>query len=315
MFMSIGSFLFFSRILTYTRIIGALKKGLIPMFIREYAHIVSDHRDQIAKGGGIHPYHELLCVRSGEFIIHWNGNEYKAIAPALFLFPPSSPHLIEQLSPRLDCWFVEYRFHSPETAPSSEVIQAWNSSQTGNLLERNESFIADILTTIQSLHKSVMDDLPKKYGDMFLDMMSCDIQKLMLQIEYYVAAKILAKNQTYSYTVLHEKWSAQSYIYDLIRYMEDNYMHDITLDELAKKSGYTPSYIIRIFKEMTNLTPLQYLYELRMNAATSYLLCTHMSVQRIAETIGFPNIHYFSRMFKKKFGKSPTDWKKNQNIG
>lgn len=280
------------------------------VYIREYDHFYSDCPKRMI-GGGIHPYYEVLFISAGAFQLHWNGNAYKAEAPALFVFTPSSPHHIEQISPLLSCSYVEFRLQESEYIPNIDVIHAWNIAQTRQLL--NQDGLDDITATLAAICESIEDNKPRKFGETFYRIMACDIQKLLLQVDYYVSPTISHKHLQPT-TLLHDKWSAQSYIYDLIRHMEDNYMQDITLDDLAKKSGYTPSYIIRLFKEMTDLTPLQYLYELRMNAATSYLQSTRMSVQDIAESIGFPNIHYFSRMFKKKFGESPTEWKRTHTV-
>ncbi|WP_397386579.1 helix-turn-helix domain-containing protein [Paenibacillus roseipurpureus] len=66
-----------------------------------------------------------------------------------------------------------------------------------------------------------------------------------------------------------------------------------------------------MFKEMSGKTPFQYLNELRMNAAVSYLHESDLSIEHIAMASGFSSIHYFSRLFKQKFGVSPTGWRKN----
>lgn len=57
------------------------------------------------------------------------------------------------------------------------------------------------------------------------------------------------------------------------------------------------------------MTPMQYLHQLRMNAARSYLRKTELSIQEIAGASGYPSIHYFSRMFKQTFGISPSEWR------
>lgn len=276
------------------------------MYIREYNHIVSDRKGQIT--GGIHPYHEVLYVFNGEFNIHWVGSVFRTKAPALFVFPPSSPHQIEQISPLLECWFVELRPQDTEYVPDLENLNIWNLAQSQN--PEHPDDYPEMSATLHSIQRTILEDLPRKDDDTFLHILACDVQKLLLMVNYYAQKKRRPQERLASHS-LSDRWSAQNFIYSQIRHMEDNYMHGISLEDIAKRSGYTPSYIIRLFKEMTNLTPLQYLYELRMDAATCYLCSTTMSVQQIAETVGFPNIHYFSRMFKKKFGESPTEWKKS----
>jgi transcriptional regulator GlxA family with amidase domain len=54
---------------------------------------------------------------------------------------------------------------------------------------------------------------------------------------------------------------------------------------------------------------MQYLSNLRLSAATSFLIHTEMGIQQIAEETGFNSIHYFSRLFKRTYGVSPQQWR------
>lgn len=279
------------------------------MYIRQYERIISDSTYPNV-GGGIHPYYELLYISSGEALIEWIGNTYKAKSPALFILTPSSPHRIKHVTPRMECWFVELRLQDQDYMPSLETINAWNRMQEE--LSWDEEDMENIVSTLMSIEATV-NTTSTTYSEVALRrIMSCDIQKLLLRIDHFIETRTSKKDDQVVTT--DSNWSAHAHIYELIRFMEMCYTQEISLEILAKRSGYTPSYIIRLFKEITDLTPVQYLYELRMHAATSYLRTTQMSVQDIAEAVGFPGIHYFSRMFKKKFGHSPTEWKRKHLI-
>ena len=69
-----------------------------------------------------------------------------------------------------------------------------------------------------------------------------------------------------------------------------------------------------LFKEKTGYTPLQYLTEKRMENAKHLLSSSdlHYSISEIAELCGFEDIYYFSRVFKKNVGLSPTQWLKQK---
>ncbi|MCQ6562839.1 helix-turn-helix transcriptional regulator [Paenibacillus mendelii] len=279
------------------------------MYIREYDHFTSAGPVRVSRS--IHPYHELIFFSSGELNMHWIGNAYKAEAPALFVFTPSSPHHIDQISSLLACWFIEVRMQDTDFIPCIEMLHAWNLAQSELNWEQAE--LADIRLTLTSISRMVTDKLPNTNGEKANQILACDVQKLLLQIDQYMTACHSSIDPLRAHNTSSDKWTAQTYMYSLIRHMENNFAGDITLEDLSKRSGYTPSYIIRLFKEMTGLTPFQYLNELRMQAATSYLKSTGMNMREIAEAIGFPSIHYFSRMFKKKFGQSPTEWKKSHS--
>jgi transcriptional regulator GlxA family with amidase domain len=103
--------------------------------------------------------------------------------------------------------------------------------------------------------------------------------------------------------------TTQELIHSLMRHMESAYFEDWNLDTLARMAHLTPSYFVRAFKWTAGVTPIQYLNKLRLSAAVSFLANTDMGVQRIAEATGFGSIHYFSRLFKMKYGVSPQMWR------
>jgi AraC-like DNA-binding protein/quercetin dioxygenase-like cupin family protein len=86
--------------------------------------------------------------------------------------------------------------------------------------------------------------------------------------------------------------------------------YDTTLDELVKPLYCTKSHSIREFKAAFGITPYEYLLTRRFLAAKAMLKSTAMSVSEIAESLSFYDVHYFSDCFKKRFGLTPTEYRK-----
>ena len=86
--------------------------------------------------------------------------------------------------------------------------------------------------------------------------------------------------------------------------------YDTTLDELVKPLYCTKSHAIREFKSTFGITPYEYLLTRRFSAAKAMLKSTAMSVSEIAERLSFYDVHYFSDCFKKRFGLTPTEYRK-----
>ena len=70
------------------------------------------------------------------------------------------------------------------------------------------------------------------------------------------------------------------------------------------------SWFIRNFKEYTELTPTQYLLSLRISNAQTLLESTNYNVTEIADIVGYDNPLYFSRIFKKQSGMSPSEFRR-----
>jgi AraC-like DNA-binding protein len=83
----------------------------------------------------------------------------------------------------------------------------------------------------------------------------------------------------------------------------------ISLGQLACSASLSPSRFIRVFKAQLGVTPMQYLMRLRINRSKRLLANTDLSVKEAALTVGFEDQLYFSRVFKKETGATPSLWR------
>ncbi len=83
----------------------------------------------------------------------------------------------------------------------------------------------------------------------------------------------------------------------------------IDMEELAVELNVGYSWFRQMFRHHTGLSPHQYYLQLRLHRAQSLLRSTDTSVKSIASLMGFESPYYFSRLFKKKTGKSPSQWR------
>ena len=97
---------------------------------------------------------------------------------------------------------------------------------------------------------------------------------------------------------------------ECIDYIYDHLHTRITVELLAKRVNLTPSYLSRLFKKETGQNFMDYLTELRISKAKELLCGEELSVQDVAEQVGYRDLKYFSRLFKKLTGVSPSDYKK-----
>ncbi len=95
--------------------------------------------------------------------------------------------------------------------------------------------------------------------------------------------------------------------------IQTDFDKEITVKEAAEICMYSPSYFMRIFKELTGSSFTQYLLDYRLNAAAKHLSTGDRQITDIAYDCGFNNLSYFTRAFVRKFGKTPTEYKKTDN--
>lgn len=80
----------------------------------------------------------------------------------------------------------------------------------------------------------------------------------------------------------------------------------IMLDDMANHAGLSKSHFSRIFRDQTGYSPVEYFIHLKVQKALSLLVLTKLPVQEIARMVGYADPYYFSRLFKKIVGVSPT---------
>lgn len=93
-------------------------------------------------------------------------------------------------------------------------------------------------------------------------------------------------------------------------YMQENFWRSLTLEEVSAYVGFNASYFSNLFKRETSMNFLEYLTTLRIDHARERLMKTDDSVNEIAEAVGYSDVKYFSRIFKRSLGLSPNKFRK-----
>lgn len=160
-------------------------------------------------------------------------------------------------------------------------------------------------------------DLPLKFGgavgsDVLLLIAACDeISRrpipdtdTMEKIEHLLACILLimkdrAKQTKYSPLTLK-----------IMQYLQSNFSERITLDDIGRLTFFSPNYCENVFKRETGRSVIDYLLQIRMEAAKRLLSEGSFALGAVAEAVGFDDYNYFSRVFKKRTGYTPTEYKK-----
>jgi transcriptional regulator GlxA family with amidase domain len=82
-----------------------------------------------------------------------------------------------------------------------------------------------------------------------------------------------------------------------------------TLEDLARCSGFSAQHLNRVFRRILGVTPLKYLMRMKLERSAQMLMDGRQTVAAIAATVGFDDPYYFSRVFRRHFGRSPAQYR------
>lgn len=109
-----------------------------------------------------------------------------------------------------------------------------------------------------------------------------------------------------------ENGYAQKEIEKATLYFNEHYNENISIEDYAASKNMSICWFIRNFKEYNKITPMQYILTVRIANAKSLLETTSYNITEIAEIVGYDNPLYFSRLFKRQTGMSPSGYRKQK---
>lgn len=92
-------------------------------------------------------------------------------------------------------------------------------------------------------------------------------------------------------------------------YIHEYYDQSLTIESLAKHNNVNRNRLSYVFRRHAGMGPAEYVLKYRINMAQEMLFTSDAPVQQIAQTVGIADPFYFSRVFKKQFGVSPTEYR------
>lgn len=110
-----------------------------------------------------------------------------------------------------------------------------------------------------------------------------------------------------------KEWASRERIWtidDVTSYLADNYDNSFSLDDLASRCGLNSSYFSRVFRERAGVPLFEYINRLRIERSVQLLKNSPMTILEIAMTVGYNNISFFNRYFRKLKGCSPGEYRK-----
>lgn len=160
------------------------------------------------------------------------------------------------------------------------------------------------------------DDFHKCCLEIIEEQEACEIGKelvlkslIMKLIALFLKETNYVKNKKITNRYNFPFYNKANMVKIILEYFDNNYMSNVSLDDIAKNMYVSPVYISKIFKEKTGESPINYLINLRLEKAKDLLLTTESPIKVIAQSVGYNDAYYFSKLFKKYYGYSPSKFK------
>lgn len=124
---------------------------------------------------------------------------------------------------------------------------------------------------------------------------------------------------SYFYETVQDIWAFQNETYGNVvsqvkRLLQNEYTKQWTLDELAVQMNISKAYLCTLFKQSSGQTIMDYLSKIRIYKAANLLRDPKSKVNEVGDMVGYSDPGYFTRIFKKHFGISPSQYRKNLNV-
>lgn len=249
-----------------------------------------------------HDEMEFIYIKKGKGIVSADFSQYLVESGTIVLILPGQLHSIEQA----DGETMEYEniiFHpnillskSADASNTDFLLPLFSGDLTvPTIFKPTDPFYAEISACIDA-NDEIRKTFPKGYP-LFL--------KSQLFLLFFVLVDKYSNINT-------EKKDAKSLkkMKRILKYIENNYMNRITIAEIAKEVNLSQSHFMKFFKNVMGTSFIDYLNEYRLTMASRLLLSSDSSILDIAAEVGYDNLSYFNRTFKKRFGQTPSAYRK-----
>ena len=171
-------------------------------------------------------------------------------------------------------------------------------------IDFKDIYIQNVIYTDKKV-KTIFDSILKEFTE---QKKGCDmaIKGLIYEIMTYLLRNYLQDNNIKQ----NENRIITQRINEVLEYISFHYADNITTAELAKKWYLSEYYFCRFFKNATGQSPVNYINRTRIEKAAVLLKKTNENITNIAIKVGFDDVNYFSRTFKKFMNVSPSKYRK-----
>lgn len=281
------------------------RNGTLPVHIRK----VNSKNGQSPRHR--HEVFQINYITSGRVYHEINESRYELGKGHIFVIPPYVPHMLvpadEAGYSLIELEFLPEFIFEPLSFDEERDTAVFDFAFVEPFLVAEQDVKPRLLLTGQKQQQveEILESIWKGYTgrlDSFLLEIKADLLKLLVILGRYFREETNRNSNHHSHPIE---------VMRVIRYLDEHYKEKITVDELAKIANLSRSYFSCIFKDTTGKTLIEYITSLRLKHAAEMLCNSNWSISEICYESGFDSINHFNRVFKKEYGCSPLQYRKN----
>ena len=247
--------------------------------------------------------HEFIVCTSGKSQVFIGEQSYTCTKGDVLIIPPGVRHWSRAFDESVEryCFHFDWERSLPVVTPSfvfesTNKYRARHCKPTPKWLGMKMPFYANGIPLQRLL--PLLHPLVKCGG--------CSLENSFRQMGLFLQlfSEALSANQPVLPAVHGGK--SLRLVQALKQRIELDYHRDFTINSLAKEFKVTSDHMGRAFRMTVGINPLEYVHRLRLEEAYQLLSDGSMNVSEVAGAVGFDDINYFSRLFKRKMGISPS---------
>lgn len=269
---------------------NSLRRVLVECQLREEGFVMSSHH--------CHSFFEIYYVDRGNCRFMVENNIYDLRKGDFLLIPPDVLHYTRYLDG--PCKKYGIYFRSDDISPQVSAAMPGGSSffyETRIFqLPDAHHYQAELLLDRMLTEEKIEDSRTEA-------MLYLQLQELLL---------FCSRNCSFLQDIPANIRTTDRQIVLAARYISDHYMEPISAADIASAAGFSPNYLSKRFREAAGIGVHEYLMFVRLQHAALDLVSTNDSITEIALRSGFSDSNYFKDAFKKKYGTTPSAYRKTR---
>ena len=247
-----------------------------------------------------HSFYEICYAFEGQGVFRINDQDFSVQAGDVFVARPHEPHeIVSNRKHPLGIYFWAHTLtatadahRGPADAAVDAVLEQFRSASRwtcaiGSGMGATLELLCDEIAARQPGFTQCIEGLTRK---------------LLLDAARGMADGVVCGEATES----RVQSGAESITQTVIRYLQDNLSRPIQIRDVAAQVHLSERHLSRLFQQVTGSSLLDYLTNLRVDAARQLLMDRQHAIKNVAREVGYPDVHYFTTLFRRRTGQTPA---------